>query len=55
MSKDFTQDDVFIGNPGLFRYKKIKGITLNPPSYTLHISNLIRECCREDFISNYFV
>ena len=43
-----------MGNPKTFRFKANKNISINPPSGTLHISNLAREICREDFLREYF-
>jgi len=50
----YTAEDVYIGNPKNFRFKKNKNISINPPSSTLHISNLMRECCFDDVMRSYF-
>jgi len=52
--KDYPVEDVFIGNPRNYRFKKTKNISINPPSSTLHISNLMREICHEELIRKYF-
>ena len=46
--------DIFIGNSKTFRFKFNKNISINPPSGTLHISNLAKEICREDFLRELF-
>jgi len=45
--KDNGSDDIFIGSLKTFRFKKNKNISINPPSSTLHISNLVKEICNE--------
>ena len=44
---DANADEVLIGMPKTFRFKKNKSISINPPSATLHISNLVKEACTE--------
>jgi hypothetical protein len=44
---DQNTDEVLIGAPKTFRFKKNKSISINPPSATLHISNLVKEACNE--------
>jgi len=53
--KDYPIDDILIGNPKNYRFKKNKNISINPPSNTLHISNLMRDICQEDIIRRYFM
>jgi len=47
-------EEVLIGNPKTFRFKKNKNISINPPSATLHISNLAQEVAYEEAIHNFF-
>jgi len=47
-------EEVYIGNPKTFRFKKNKNISINPPSATLHISNLAAEVANEEAIRNFF-
>jgi len=54
-SSKFSSEETFIGNPKNFRFKKNKNISINPPSSTMHISNLVKEVCTdENVIKNYF-
>ena len=52
--KENTSEDIFIGNMKTFRFKKNKNISINSPSSTLHISNLVREICSEDLMRKFF-
>lgn len=52
--EDGAVEEVFIGNPKTFRFKKNKNISINPPSSTLHLSNLVKEVCTEETIRTYF-
>ena len=52
--EDGAVEEVFIGNPKTFRFKKNKNISINPPSSTLHLSNLVKEICTEETIRTYF-
>lgn len=52
--KSDSQEEIFIGKPNTFRFKKTKSLSINPPSATLHISNLVKEVCKEDVIRGYF-
>jgi len=52
--KDNVSEDIFIGNIKNFRFKKNKNISINPPSSTLHISNLVKEVCNEDLMRKVF-
>jgi hypothetical protein len=47
-------EEIFIGTPKNFRFKKNKKISINPPSAILHISNLVKEACLEKTIFTYF-
>mmetsp|Transcript_918 Transcript_918/g.823 ORF Transcript_918/g.823 Transcript_918/m.823 type:complete len:138 (-) Transcript_918:223-636(-) len=47
-------EEVFIGTPKSHRFKKNKNVTVNPPSVTLHISNLVKDICTHDIIKGYF-
>jgi len=47
-------EEVYIGNPKTFRFKKNKNISINPPSATLHISNLAAEVANEEAIKSFF-
>lgn len=49
-----SNEEIFLGTPKTFRFKKTKNISMNPPSSTLHISNLIKEMCSEDIIRKTF-
>ncbi len=49
-----TEEEILVGSTKNFRFKKSKNISINPPSATLHISNLVKEACYENIIKNYF-
>lgn len=53
INKD-SGEEVLIGNPKTFRFKKNKNISINPPSATLHLSNLVQEVCNEEAITRFF-
>lgn len=40
-------EETFIGNQRTFRFNKNKNISINPPSPVLHISNLVKEACKD--------
>eukprot|EP00825_Cyclidium_porcatum_P051470 TRINITY_DN9477_c0_g1_i5.p1 TRINITY_DN9477_c0_g1~~TRINITY_DN9477_c0_g1_i5.p1 ORF type:complete len:324 (-),score=56.11 TRINITY_DN9477_c0_g1_i5:92-1063(-) len=47
-------DDIFLGTEETFRFKQNKQMCINPPSITLHISNLKKEACNEQFLIDLF-
>lgn len=49
-----SNEEIFLGTNNTFRFKKGKTLSLNPPSSTLHISNLVKEVCTEDIMRNTF-
>ena len=52
--KENISEDIFIGSIKTFRFKKNKNISINPPSSTLHISNLVKDICGESLMRNIF-
>jgi len=52
--KSTKDEEIYIGQPKSFRFKKNKPMSINPPSSTIHISNLVKDVCREDIIREYF-
>jgi RNA recognition motif-containing protein len=51
---EYMSEDVFIGGEETFRFKKNKHLSVNPPSQTLHVSNLKQESCNERIIRAFF-
>eukprot|EP00331_Platyophrya_macrostoma_P009992 CAMPEP_0176433480 /NCGR_PEP_ID=MMETSP0127-20121128/16047_1 /TAXON_ID=938130 /ORGANISM="Platyophrya macrostoma, Strain WH" /LENGTH=684 /DNA_ID=CAMNT_0017815915 /DNA_START=144 /DNA_END=2198 /DNA_ORIENTATION=- len=49
-----TTDEIFIGTEKSFRFKKNRKMSINPPSSSLHISNLVKEACTESIIRQLF-
>lgn len=48
-------EEIFIGNPRGFRFNKNKNISINPPSSVLHLSNLVKDVCKDQsVIKQYF-
>jgi len=47
-------EEIFIGSQKTNRFKKNKNISINPPSSTLHLSNLLKEVCTEETIRAHF-
>ena len=45
---------LFVGSMKTFRFKKNKNISINPPSETLHVSNLAEEISYEEDIEDLF-
>eukprot|EP01017_Pseudomicrothorax_dubius_P028917 TRINITY_DN3475_c0_g1_i1.p1 TRINITY_DN3475_c0_g1~~TRINITY_DN3475_c0_g1_i1.p1 ORF type:complete len:409 (-),score=69.50 TRINITY_DN3475_c0_g1_i1:76-1302(-) len=39
------EDDIFCGSPKTHRFRESKSISINPPSDTIHVSNLVPEAC----------
>eukprot|EP01017_Pseudomicrothorax_dubius_P016625 TRINITY_DN1884_c0_g2_i1.p1 TRINITY_DN1884_c0_g2~~TRINITY_DN1884_c0_g2_i1.p1 ORF type:complete len:373 (+),score=42.83 TRINITY_DN1884_c0_g2_i1:211-1329(+) len=54
MPLESIDEEIFIGSPATNRFKGYKSLSINPPSNTLHISNLLAQCCREDIIGELF-
>lgn len=55
--KKITKDageEILVPNPKTYRFKKNKNISINPPSATLHISNLAPEVCNEEAMKAFF-
>jgi len=49
-----SSEEIFLGAPKTFRFKKTKLLSMNPPSSTLHVSNLPKEICSEEIMRNAF-
>ena len=47
---NYVSEDVFLGTQDTSRFKKNKHMSINPPSQTLHVSNLKKESCTEKVI-----
>jgi RNA recognition motif-containing protein len=43
-------EEVFMGNQKCYRFNKNKNISINPPSSVLHISNLVKDLCKDQSI-----
>lgn len=53
IAKD-SGEEILVPNPKTYRFKKNKNISINPPSATLHISNLAQEVCNEESMRAFF-
>jgi hypothetical protein len=42
-------EQTLIGNIKNFRFKKNKRLSINPPSITLHLTNIVKEVCYDDY------
>jgi len=47
-SRKFLKKKIFIGTPKTYRFRKANPISINPPSYVLHVSNLVKEVCQDE-------
>lgn len=43
-----------ICTPNMYRFKGQKCLSINPPSNTLHVSNLKIEVCQEEYLRKIF-
>eukprot|EP01017_Pseudomicrothorax_dubius_P027440 TRINITY_DN3165_c0_g1_i1.p1 TRINITY_DN3165_c0_g1~~TRINITY_DN3165_c0_g1_i1.p1 ORF type:complete len:580 (-),score=105.25 TRINITY_DN3165_c0_g1_i1:146-1885(-) len=49
-----ADEETFIGSPAMNRFRGFKSISINPASTTLHVSNLVIFCCKDEIIRNLF-
>ena len=42
-------DQCILGSLQNFRFKKNKRMSINPPSITLHITNIVKQVCYDDY------
>jgi RNA recognition motif-containing protein len=55
VADDNSDEEIFYGSPlTTHRYKVNKKISINPPSETLHVSNLLIQYCTEDILRPIF-
>ena len=47
-------EEIFVGSQKTNRFKQNNKLSINPPSSTLHLSNLLKEICNEETIHNHF-
>jgi len=52
--EEHPDEELFIGGLGANRFKVNKSISINPPSETLHVSNLQIQCCKDDIVRQLF-
>ena len=53
--KGFFKEEMFVGTDSIFRFQKNKKkISINPPSSTLHISNLQKKVCQKSIFKEIF-
>ena len=52
---DDKSSEIYVGNPRTFRFREHKKISINPPSKTLHLSNIAREIYSKADIANIFM
>eukprot|EP01017_Pseudomicrothorax_dubius_P045956 TRINITY_DN8031_c0_g1_i1.p1 TRINITY_DN8031_c0_g1~~TRINITY_DN8031_c0_g1_i1.p1 ORF type:complete len:618 (-),score=92.15 TRINITY_DN8031_c0_g1_i1:126-1979(-) len=48
------EEEVFIGSAAMHRFKAAKSIAINSPSTTLHVSNLLHSCCKDEILMSLF-
>eukprot|EP01017_Pseudomicrothorax_dubius_P026905 TRINITY_DN3041_c0_g1_i6.p1 TRINITY_DN3041_c0_g1~~TRINITY_DN3041_c0_g1_i6.p1 ORF type:complete len:529 (-),score=98.46 TRINITY_DN3041_c0_g1_i6:37-1623(-) len=49
-----SDEEVFIGSAATNRFKAYRPISINPPSMTLHVSNILHSFCKEDIFLDLF-
>ena len=47
-------EEIMICPPSMYRFRGTKSISMNPPSNTLHVSNLKLEVCKDEIIRKIF-
>eukprot|EP01017_Pseudomicrothorax_dubius_P003886 TRINITY_DN10664_c0_g1_i4.p1 TRINITY_DN10664_c0_g1~~TRINITY_DN10664_c0_g1_i4.p1 ORF type:complete len:299 (-),score=50.52 TRINITY_DN10664_c0_g1_i4:88-984(-) len=53
-ASDEEEEEWFVGSPATNRFKAAKTLSINPPSDTLHMSNLLIFYCKEDILRPLF-
>jgi len=49
-----NSEEIMICPASMYRFRGSKSLTINPPSNTLHISNLKLDICKEESIKKIF-